>query len=174
MMNNIITTSFPLVRQSFNAIEIHPCRLIDQNSIEQCEDHQADFWSVYIHLSEGGLECIADFSTEELAIQFNDFLDSFKCNFTFDSEGSITWCVDDFDARARGHEMDRIEEIDPELYQQLEADSEMQVPLKYMIYDRRKFKKALARMIDKHDCNEGIHWITIDCYLDEMCKLVKS
>lgn len=172
--SNIITSSLPLITQPFNAIEIHPCKLIDENNVEQCDPKEAQFWSLYIHLCQGGLECIADFACEDLAINFKNFLNSFKSLYISESEGLVTWHVDDFDARARGHEMDLIEEIDPELYQQLEADSEMQIPNKHMIYDRSKFKDALARMIDKHDSNEGIHWITIDCYLDDMCKLLKS
>jgi hypothetical protein len=27
-------------------------------------------------------------------------------------------------------------------------------------------QEALERMIHKHDANEGIHWITIDCYIE--------
>ncbi|MFZ1806394.1 MAG: hypothetical protein WAU36_04185 [Cyclobacteriaceae bacterium] len=174
IISNIITSSLPLITQPFNAIEIHPCKLIDEHNVQQCEPQEAQIWSLYIHLCQGGLECIADFASEDLANNFRNFLNSFKTLYTSESEGLITWYVDDFDSRARGHEMDQIEELDPELYQQLESDSEMEIPSQYIIYDRSKFKEALARMIDKHDSTEGIHWITVDCYLDDMCKLIKS
>ena len=35
-----------------------------------CEPHEAEFWSVFGHLIEGGLECFEDFATEAEAQAF--------------------------------------------------------------------------------------------------------
>lgn len=58
--------------KAFKAIEIHPvCYLNksenDKQLAEQCEEHEADFYSVYIVLCVGGLECIADCQTKAIA-----------------------------------------------------------------------------------------------------------
>lgn len=37
------------------------------------------------------------------------------------------------------------------------------------VYDENKFEEALDRMVNKHDANEGISWITVNFWLDEMC-----
>lgn len=72
-----INLSLPVVTDPFNEIEIHPCRVID-HSTEQCEPDEAHFWSLYLHLVEGGLNCIADFSTRTQAESFAFFLRTFQ------------------------------------------------------------------------------------------------
>lgn len=37
-------------------------------------------------------------------------------------------------------------------------------------YDESKFQEALDKMIDKHDAQYGISWITVDYWLDELCR----
>lgn len=58
----------------FDGLEVHPVRDYHQSGeqtwCEPCEPHEAQFWSVYGHLSEGGVECIEDFETEEQAQSF--------------------------------------------------------------------------------------------------------
>ena len=63
----------------FNGFEIHPCRRVceDQHgqvTLEQCDedDPAISVWSVYGHLREGGLECLADFENNSLAEDFYD------------------------------------------------------------------------------------------------------
>ena len=34
------------------------------------------FWSVYLHLREGGVTCVADFETEAQATAYGDFLET--------------------------------------------------------------------------------------------------
>ncbi len=50
-------------------IEIHPIReekdMKGQTFCEQCEPGEEDFWSVYLHLVEGGLTCIADLPSKK-------------------------------------------------------------------------------------------------------------
>jgi len=55
--------------RKFDGLEIHPVQeFTDQNDgsryCEQCEPSEAQFWSVYGHLKEGGVLCIEDFATE--------------------------------------------------------------------------------------------------------------
>lgn len=59
----------------FDEIEVHGVRDIykdvkdaeEGTCFEQCEDSEAEMWSVYIHIPDNGLECIADCETKELA-----------------------------------------------------------------------------------------------------------
>jgi hypothetical protein len=59
----------------FDGLEIHPVQELTDESdgskyCEQCEPSGAHFWSVYGHLSEGGVLCIEDFETEGSARRF--------------------------------------------------------------------------------------------------------
>jgi len=38
-------------------------------------------------------------------------------------------------------------------------------------YDERRFSEALENMIQKHDAELGITWVTVNYYLDEYCKI---
>lgn len=60
---------------------------------------------------------------------------------------SITWSVEDFEYRALD-----VHGTDWEKY-----------------FDKGLFENALYDMIQNHDCNNGITWDIIDCYLDN-CK----
>lgn len=58
-----------------DGLEIHPVReLTDEDDgssyCEQCEPHEAQFWSVYGHLKEGGVLCLEDFPSETEARAF--------------------------------------------------------------------------------------------------------
>jgi hypothetical protein len=50
----------------FDAYEIHPCHE-HENGVEQCEPHEAHFWTLYGHIPGAGVEAIGDFRTKELA-----------------------------------------------------------------------------------------------------------
>ncbi len=62
---------------NWDCTEVWPCRTVQETGehqfqyTEQCEDSEAEFFGVYIHLVEGGIECVADLPTraqaEELA-----------------------------------------------------------------------------------------------------------
>lgn len=75
--------------QKFDTFEVHPCRIVEDDkglpdimqSVEQCEPHEAEFWSVYVHLVGGGLDCIADCEHEVLANQLVDFLKALAVNY---------------------------------------------------------------------------------------------
>jgi hypothetical protein len=38
-------------------------------------------------------------------------------------------------------------------------------------YDESKFVEALNKMFDNHDANVGISWITLEFYLNDMCRI---
>lgn len=73
--------------------------------------------------------------------------------------GSIQWSVEDFRERAKSLY---------EWYNDVEIDNDEE-SWKEM-YDEDKFESALERMVNDHDCNDGITWGTIDAYLDSDCK----
>ena len=53
----------------YDAVEVHPVTrevIGDREYFDQCEpdDPNRHCWSVYLHLTEGGIECIADCMSE--------------------------------------------------------------------------------------------------------------
>lgn len=74
-----------LSKNGFDCFEVHPCKVVDGEEnlpiqcIEQCDNKDAQFWSVYVHIIGGGLDCIADCETEELANELVKFL-TVLCN----------------------------------------------------------------------------------------------
>jgi hypothetical protein len=62
----------------FDGLEIHPVRECTEDDrftyCEPCSPEKADFWSVYGHLREGGVECFEDFKTEAEARAFAETL----------------------------------------------------------------------------------------------------
>lgn len=61
---------------TFDAFEVHGVKDLwkemdvptEQGTcFEQCDDSEASMWSVYIHIPDNGVECIADCSSRELA-----------------------------------------------------------------------------------------------------------
>lgn len=62
------------INEDFDNVEVHPCREVGHDAIEQCEPGEEEFWSVYVHLVAGGLCCVADFMTSEEAETFRIFL----------------------------------------------------------------------------------------------------
>jgi hypothetical protein len=57
-----------------DALEIHPVQERADRSCEPCTPEEADFWSVYGHLTEGGVLCLEDFTTEAKARAFAETL----------------------------------------------------------------------------------------------------
>jgi hypothetical protein len=58
--------------EEYDAVEVHPVarEVIDGvECFEQCDRDFPDihYWSVYLHMKEGGISCIADCPTEEVA-----------------------------------------------------------------------------------------------------------
>lgn len=56
----------------YNAVEVHPVArevINGKEYFEQCDRDYPDifYWSVYLHLIEGGIQCVADCPTEEVA-----------------------------------------------------------------------------------------------------------
>jgi hypothetical protein len=48
---------------NWDFLEVHPVRFYQENGkdfCEQCNEGEEDFWSVYVHLENGGITCIAD------------------------------------------------------------------------------------------------------------------
>lgn len=74
-----ITPRWLLHIREFDALEIHPCAVVDRlgdgtEIVEQCGPENADFWTVYGHYRTGGVDAFEDFKTEAEAIAFHDEL----------------------------------------------------------------------------------------------------
>lgn len=59
----------------YDAIEIHGVREIGHDpqtgkSLVDVDEDAPHFWSVYLHRKEGGIECVGDLCTHELAVQY--------------------------------------------------------------------------------------------------------
>jgi hypothetical protein len=57
----------------YDAVEMHPVARETRNGMElfeQCDRDSPDLhcWSVYLHMKEGGISCIADCPNEEIAL----------------------------------------------------------------------------------------------------------
>lgn len=78
----VVLTTLIIPTEPFDCVEVHPCQIIEKGKngkkdiVEQCEPKDADFWSVYVHLKRGGLECIADCVTKKEAETFEKFVNS--------------------------------------------------------------------------------------------------
>ena len=60
------------VNTPYDHAEYHPVKDVSPSEeectmFEQCESSEADMWSVYLHIPEQGLECIADCSDSKTA-----------------------------------------------------------------------------------------------------------
>ncbi len=55
-------------------VEVHPIWEDDNGFCEVVEEKYAMFWSVYLHRIEGGVECVADVSTKEEAINLSKLI----------------------------------------------------------------------------------------------------
>ena len=51
----------------WNNIEILPMKELENGICEEVVESKEDFWSVYLHQLNGGLECIADLKTKQEA-----------------------------------------------------------------------------------------------------------
>ncbi len=57
---------------AWDNIEVSPVHYTDlfvdgRQCVEVCEEHEVHFWSVYLHQVEGGVQCVADLPSKELA-----------------------------------------------------------------------------------------------------------
>ena len=77
LIDGVIAVTFPEVLGEFDELEVHPCQQDDEGNVSVCEPEEADFWTVYYHLVDGGVDCVADFYTKEEAESFRKFLYSF-------------------------------------------------------------------------------------------------
>lgn len=65
-------------------IEVSPVKYVESGldgdeiirDVEVCEEGEEDMWSVYLHQKEGGVQCIADLPTKELAMSLRELLEN--------------------------------------------------------------------------------------------------
>lgn len=60
--------------EDYDRIEVHGVRQIADphsgDTLVEVDDDNPEFWSVYVHLIEGGVECIGDFGRLEAARKY--------------------------------------------------------------------------------------------------------
>lgn len=89
-------------------------------------------------------------------------LDEIEKEVTERDRGAVHWCEEDFAGKAK-------EMVDRMLDIENDKDKTWK---KY--YDEKKFSDALDMMINKHDCETGINWYTVEFWLDNMCRTSKK
>ena len=61
----------------YDAVEVHgvrDCYTSGQVTVCEVDDDNPEFFSVYAHLREGGVECLEDFPTAAAAIEYGSAL----------------------------------------------------------------------------------------------------
>jgi hypothetical protein len=53
-----------------DGLEVAPCTIVGDAVERQTKAAGADFWSVYVHLPEGGVDWIADYDNRTDAVRF--------------------------------------------------------------------------------------------------------
>ena len=67
---NFIPVQTTSIIDKWDDVEVHPVWDDGEGNCDVCDKGQETYWSVYLHLVEGGVICIADLPNEKLA---NDF-----------------------------------------------------------------------------------------------------
>ena len=73
-ITDIPTFIIPHEKEVYDDVEIHPvCE--EKGVCSVCDEGDAHFWSVYLHVPKKGIRCIADLKTREHATQFADLIE---------------------------------------------------------------------------------------------------
>jgi len=72
----------------WDEVEIEPVRENASGDCEPVEEGQETFWSVYLHQIEGGVVCIADLPTKDLAIGLKELIENAARSF---AKEQIKW-----------------------------------------------------------------------------------
>ena len=71
---DIPTFIIPYEKEVYDDVEIHPvCE--EKGVCSVCDEGDAHFWSVYLHVPKKGIRCIADLKTRNQATQFADLIE---------------------------------------------------------------------------------------------------
>lgn len=72
---------YPYPTSPWKSVEVRPCILSDDLSVETCEEGEEDFWSVYLRVEVSDTtvaHCIADFKYKKQAEDFSNILTNLK------------------------------------------------------------------------------------------------
>ena len=73
-ITDIPTFIIPHEKEVYDDVEIHPvCE--EKGVCSVCDEGDAHFWSVYLHVPKKGIRCIADLKTRNQATQFADLIE---------------------------------------------------------------------------------------------------
>lgn len=68
-------------KQKWDALEIHGCKDNGEDVFPVENDEEPDFYTVYLHLVDGGIMAVADLPTQELAEQLADLIHNSVISF---------------------------------------------------------------------------------------------
>jgi len=69
----------------YDDIEIHP--IIEENGVcDRCKEGEESYWSVYLHIRNEGIECIADLKTKRQANEFASLI----AKLLFNEKSNVT------------------------------------------------------------------------------------
>lgn len=63
-------------KEQWRELEVHPIWDDGKGNCEPCDEGQESFWSVYVHNISGGMQCIADLPTKELAYKLSELIEN--------------------------------------------------------------------------------------------------
>lgn len=132
----------------FDAYEIHGCRMLRgeiydhyfvREHVEQCDDDEAQFWSLLGHVTGEGLHSVGDFSTREEAFEIQQRIE----------------CLDVHKALARRRQIAIIWSLEDvlEVRPDLSEDQAWEV---------------LQSCRPMHDANDGITWDSIEVICESL------
>ena len=61
---------------AWDTVEVQPVFCGENGICEVCEESEASFFSVYLHQVSGGVDCVADLPTLELAKQLAELIEN--------------------------------------------------------------------------------------------------
>lgn len=61
-------------KSNWDAVEVNPVFEDENGNCDVVDEGQESYWSVYLHQVEGGVKCIADLPTKDLANDFSKLI----------------------------------------------------------------------------------------------------
>jgi len=65
----------------WDAVEVHPVWEDELGNGDVVDEGQETYWGVYVHLVDGGIQCIAEMPTKELANDLEELIEKLAKTF---------------------------------------------------------------------------------------------
>jgi hypothetical protein len=63
-------------KTKWDAVEVHPVWQDENGNCDVVDEGNETFWSVYLHQVQGGVLCVADLPTKELALKLAELIEN--------------------------------------------------------------------------------------------------